>query len=198
MLRPIPDLILASGSPRRASVLRQLGLEFQVVVPDVDETLGTAESPALAAERLARAKAERGAAPGRIAFGFDTLVVYRGDLLGKPGSEAEARDTLARLSGQTHQVVSGIAAAVPGRTESAVEWTRVRFRTLAEPEIAAYVATGEPLDKAGSYGIQAAGASLVEAVEGDFFNVMGFPIQRFLELLARFGLRYGFGALEGR
>lgn len=196
MLRPIPDLVLASGSPRRASVLRQLGLRFEVVVPDVDETLEPSELPAAAAERLARKKAERGAAPGVLAFGFDTIVVEGGDTLGKPSSEAEAHAMLLRLSGGVHDVLTGIAAAAPGRIESAVERTRVRVRRLSEEDVAAYVATGEPMDKAGAYGIQGAGASLVDGIEGDFFNVMGFPVQRFLELLGRFGLRYAFGILS--
>jgi len=195
MLRTVPALVLASGSPRRASVLRQLGLEFDVVVPDVDETLAPSESPAGAAERLARAKAERGAAPGVLSFGFDTLVVEGDEMLGKPASEAEARAMLERLGGRTHDVFSGIAAAVPGRVESAVERTRVRVRPLSAEDLADYVSTGEPMDKAGAYGIQGAGASLVDGIEGDFFNVMGFPVQRFLELLGRFGLRYAFGTL---
>lgn len=195
MLRPIPDLVLASGSPRRASVLRQLGLAFDVVVPEVDETIGPSEPPATAAERLARAKAGRGVAPGVLSLGFDTIVVEGNDVLGKPADEAEARAMLLRLAGRTHEVFSGIAAAVPGRVESAVECTRVRIRPLADKDVAAYVATGEPMDKAGAYGIQAAGASLVDGIEGDFFNVMGFPVQRFLELLGRFGLRYAFGTL---
>jgi len=195
MLRPIPDLVLASGSPRRASVLRQLGLPFEVVVPDVDETLRPGEPGDLAAERLARAKAERGTGPGLLAFGFDTIVVEGDETLGKPADEAEARAMLARLAGGTHEVFTGIAAATPGRIESAVERTRVRVRRLSEEDVAAYVATGEPMDKAGAYGIQGAGASLVDGIVGDFFNVMGFPVQRFLELLGRFGLRYAFGAL---
>lgn len=195
MLHPIPDLVLASGSPRRATVLRQLGLGFRVSVPDVDETLFPDESAGSAAERLARAKAGRGAGPGVLSFGFDTIVVEGGDVLGKPADEEEARAMLARLSGGTHEVFTGIAAAGPDRIESAIERTRVRVRRLSDEDVAAYVATGEPMDKAGAYGIQAAGASLVEGIEGDFFNVMGFPVQRFLELLGRFGLRYAFGTL---
>lgn len=195
MPRPIPDLVLASGSPRRAAVLRQLGLAFEVVVPGIEEALHPDEPADRAAERLARAKAERGAGPGALAFGFDTIVVEGGETLGKPATEMEARAMLARLSGGTHDVFTGIAAAVPGRVESAVERTLVRVRSLSDEDAAAYVATGEPMDKAGAYGIQGAGASLVEEIEGDFFNVMGFPVQRFLELLGRFGLRYAFGAL---
>lgn len=148
------------------------------------------------AERLARVKAERGARSGWLAFGFDTVVAHRGEILGKPASPADARRMLARLAGEGHDVYSGIAAAADGRLESAAERTRVLMRSIAAEEIAAYVATGEPLDKAGGYGIQGAGAALVRGIEGDFFNVMGFPVQRFLDLLGRFGLRYDFRSVR--
>lgn len=190
-----PTLILASGSPRRAVVLRQLGLEFEVRPQDIAETPRPGEKPADLAERLAREKARRGAEAGALSLGFDTLVAHRGDILGKPSSEEEARRMLERLAGDEHDVFSGIAAATPDRVESHVERTRVRFRELAPGEAAAYVATGEPMDKAGAYGIQGAGAALVVSVDGDFFNVLGFPIQGFQSLLARFGWRYGFGTL---
>ncbi len=191
-----PIIILASGSPRRAAVLRQLGILFVARPTDVDERWESGEDAAAVAERLARAKAAAGAEPGAVAFGFDTLVVHRGDILGKPASAAEAVAMVQRLSGDAHDVWTGIAAAAPGHMESAVERTRVRFRRLEPGEAEAYVATGEPLDKAGAYGIQGAGASLVRGIEGDFFNVMGFPMQRFLGLLARMGLRYAFDGVR--
>jgi len=165
------------------------------VRPDVDERPLAGEAPADLAERLARLKAARGVAPGAISLGFDTLVAHRGDILGKPRDEAEAIAMVARLGGESHDVYTGIAAATTDRVESAVERTAVRFRDVTREEAAAYVATGEPLDKAGAYGIQGAGASLVRGVEGDFFNVMGFPVQRFQELLERLGWRYHFGQL---
>ena len=185
-------IILASGSPRRVSVLRQLGIAFEAVTPDIDETPRPGEGPAELAERLARGKATRGRRPGRLAFGFDTLVAHRGDILGKPDSVEDAVAMARRLSGDTHDVYSGVAAATEDRVESLTERTRVRFRALGPGEAEAYASTGEPLDKAGAYGIQGAGASLVSGIEGDFFNVMGFPIQRFLDLLDSFGLRYDF------
>jgi septum formation protein len=190
-----PTLILASGSPRRSSVLELLGLEFRVRVPEIDETVRIGEKPEALSERLARAKAETGTTPGALSLGFDTIVAHRGDILGKPGSPQEAIEMIERLAGETHHVFSGIAIATHGRTESAVERTTVRFREIKPGDAAAYVATGEPLDKAGAYGIQGLGASLVAGVEGDFFNVMGFPIQPFQRLLEGYGWRYQFGTL---
>ncbi len=189
---PITRLILASSSPRRASVLRQLGIDFEIVVPDIDEVRHPGEGPKRLAERLAREKAERCAQSGRLAFGFDTLVAHAGEILGKPTSAAEAVAMAERLSGDSHEVFTGIAAATPQRVESRVERTLVHFRSLGPGDAARYVETGEPLDKAGAYGIQGAGATLVSGIEGDFFNVMGFPIQRFLDLLAAFDLGYDF------
>lgn len=190
-----PRLILASGSPRRARVLRQLGLEFSIVPPEADESARPGEGPGELAERLARRKAEKVVRAGAISFGFDTLVAHRGTILGKPRDEPEAVEMIRRLAGDAHEVYTGIAAAMPGRVESAVERTTVRMRTIDLEEAAAYVATGEPLDKAGAYGIQGTGASLVTGVDGDFFNVMGFPVQRFRELLERLGWRYHFGRI---
>ena len=128
-----------------------------------------------------------------LSLGFDTLVAHRGEWLGKPRSTDEAAAMIARLGGEEHEVFTGIAIAGTDRIESAVERTCVRFRPLSDEDIEAYIATGEPMDKAGAYGIQGVGAALVASVRGDFFNVMGFPVQRFQELLTRFGWRYGFG-----
>jgi septum formation protein len=194
-MRP-PRLILASGSPRRRQLLEQLGLTFEVRPSDVDERLLTEEGPAAAAERLARAKAERGADPGCLTVGCDTLVAHGGAVLGKPDSPREAAAMLERLSGEEHTVYTGIALASPDRVESAVEATRVWFRHLTASECADYTATGEPLDKAGSYGIQGFGAAIVDRIEGDYFNVMGLPIRRLLQLLEAFGWRYAFGTLQ--
>lgn len=177
-------------------MLRQLGLSFEIRVPAIDETLRPGEEPARAAERLARRKAERGVAAGALALGFDTLVVHRGAILGKPSTPAEAVAILGRLAGDRHTVHTGIALAGEGRVESAVEATRVWFREISPEESERYVATGEPLDKAGAYGIQGFGAALVHRIEGDFFNVLGFPVPRFVELLERFGWRYDFGRLS--
>lgn len=195
LVRP-PRLILASGSPRRRQLLEQLGLAFEVRPSDVDERLLAGEGPAEAAERLARAKAEHRADAGSLALGCDTLVAHGEAVLGKPDSAREAAAMLERLSGEEHTVHTGIALASPGRVESAVEATRVWFRQLSASECAEYAATGEPLDKAGAYGIQGFGAAIVDRIEGDYFNVMGLPIRRLLQLLEAFGWRYAFGTLQ--
>ncbi len=188
-----PRLILASGSPRRAELLARLGLEFTVRVPHVDESLLPGEEPAAAAQRLARRKAEAEVADGALAVGCDTLVVHRDRILGKPEDSAHAVEMLWQLQGDQHVVYTGVALAAPGRVESAVESTRVWFRSLDPRECEEYVGTNEPMDKAGAYGIQGFGAAIVERIEGDYFNVMGLPIQRLLGLLERFGWRYAFG-----
>lgn len=193
-MRP-PALILASGSPRRRQLLEQLGLGFEVRPSGVGEQLLVGEGPAEAAERLARLKAERVAEAGSLALGCDTLVAHRGAVLGKPGSADDAAAMLERLSGEEHTVYTGIALAAPDRLESAVEATRVWFRHLTASECAEYAATGEPLDKAGAYGVQGFGAAIVDRIEGDYFNVMGLPVRRFVQLLEAFGWRYAFGEL---
>ena len=190
-----PRLILASRSPRRAELLSRLGLEYAVQVPQVDESLGPGEGPAEAAHRLARAKAEAAREDGALSIGCDTLVVHRGDILGKPADSEGAVEMVCRLQGDEHVVYTGVAVAAPDRVESAVESTRVWFRSLDPQECREYVATEEPLDKAGAYGIQGFGAAIVERIDGDYFNVMGLPIQRLLELFRRFGWRYAFGRL---
>jgi nucleoside triphosphate pyrophosphatase len=190
-----PRLVLASGSPRRLELLRQLGLSFEVRPPEVDESLLPNERPEAAAERLGREKALQAAGPGALSLGCDTLVVHGGAILVKPGSPAAAVAMLQRLSGRQHVVFTGIALATPDRIESAVEATRVWFRQLSRRECEEYVATGEPLDKAGAYGIQGFGAAIVERIDGDYFNVMGLPIRRLLELFERFQLRYAFAGL---
>lgn len=191
-----PRLVLASGSPRRRQLLEQLGLAFDVQPTDVDERLLAGEGPGDAAERLARAKAEHRTAARSLSLGCDTLVAHGDAVLGKPESEREAAAMLKRLSGEMHIVYTGIALASPDRAESAVEATRVWFRRLSAGECAEYAATAEPLDKAGAYGIQGFGAAVVDRIEGDYFNVMGLPIRRFLQLLEAFGWRYAFGSLH--
>jgi septum formation protein len=194
-MRP-PRLILASGSPRRRQLLEQLGLAFEIRPSDVDERLLAREGPTEAAERLARAKAEHRADSGSLTLGCDTLVAHGDAVLGKPDSAREAAAMLERLSGEEHTVYTGIALASAGRVESAVEATRVWFRHLTASECGEYAATGEPLDKAGAYGIQGFGAAIVDRIEGDYFNVMGLPIRRLLQLLEAFGWRYAFGTLR--
>lgn len=195
-----PRLILASASPRRADLLRQLGLEPHVAPAHVDEAYLPGESPRDHVERLAREKAEKVAAGYQEALvvGGDTVVVDGDRILGKPRSPEEAVAMLLSLAGREHRVLSGIAVAGSGPTVSAVGTASVRFRLFGREAAEAYVASGEPMDKAGAYGIQGLGAALVEAVDGDYYTVVGLPIGRFLELLERRGWRYAFGRLEAR
>ena len=188
------EVILASQSPRRRELLTLVGIRHVVRPADIDESLLPGEEPVPHAERLAREKAHRLAErhPDAVVIAADTIVVLDGAILGKPADAAEARATLARLSGRTHTVFTAIAVARGGRTESAVEAVAVTFRTLDGAEIAEYVATGEPMDKAGAYGIQGFGATIVERIEGDYFSVMGLGLRRLVELLGRVGLRYDF------
>jgi len=193
-----PRIILASASPRRADVMRQIGLEPEVRPSDVDESYLPGETPAEHVERLARAKAEAHAVlePGALVVGGDTVVVDEGRVLTKPTDEADARRMLEGLAGGSHEVMSGIAIAGPEGTVSAVSSTRVYMRSYLPETAAAYVATGEPLDKAGAYGIQGLGAALVARIDGDYYSVVGFPVVAFLELLERSGWRAAFGTLN--
>lgn len=188
-------VILASSSPRRRELLTLIGLEHEVLPADVDESLAPGEIPWAYAERLARAKAEASAMQGSVSIGSDTIVVVDGDVLGKPRDEAEAAAMLRRLSGRSHTVMTAIAVTYEGVTTSDVVRVGVSFRTLRDDEIADYIRTGEPMDKAGAYGIQGYGATIVERVDGDYFAVMGLPIQRLVRLLESLGLHYPFGAL---
>ncbi len=195
----VPPLVLASGSPRRAQLLAMLGLTFEVIEPNIDETWREGEPPALHVERLAREKAQRVAAlrPDALVIACDTIVVVDGELLGKPRDAAEAVEMLMRLRGREHRVETGIAIAAPGnRMESSVEGAVVRFRHFDRVTAEEYVATGEPLDKAGAYAIQGLGAALVDLIEGDFFAVMGLPVSRMISLLRALGWRYNFRGLE--
>lgn len=192
-----PRIILASQSPRRAELLRMLGLRFDAIPANIDETYLAGEQPAAHAERLARGKAEVIAQrePGGVVIGSDTVVVLDREVLGKPRDESEAVGMLMRLQGREHEVATGIAVSAGGTLRSGVERVRVRMRSFGEETAAAYAATGEPMDKAGAYGIQGYGATLVERVEGDFFAVMGLPICRMIGLLAAAGLAYNFHGL---
>ena len=187
-------IILASGSPRRRQLIEMLGMEFRVVAPNVDESLRAAEQPEEYVTRLAREKARTVAAreQGSVVLAADTTVVLRGRVFAKPGTPEEAADMLRRLQGRKHQVLTAVAVARDGRLEHALDVTDVTFRRLSTQQISEYVATGEPLDKAGAYAIQGKGAALVEGIHGDFFGVMGLPLRLALDLLARFGLPYRF------
>lgn len=193
-----PRIVLASQSPRRAELLGRLGLEFTVEPAEVDEGYSGNEMPAAHAERLAREKAIVVAHrhPAELVIGSDTIVVLDSDVLGKPRDAQDAMRMISRLSGREHDVFTGIAVVLDGRVESALERVSVRFRPLDRSECEAYVATGEPLDKAGGYGIQGFGSALVESIRGDYFAVMGLPVVRMLSLFARMGWRYDFGRLK--
>ena len=191
-----PRIVLASQSPRRAELLRMLGLQFDVVPADIDETYTPGESGPLHAERLAKEKAALIAAqqPDAIVIGSDTVVLLDEHVLGKPSTPMHAVEMLMALQGRTHQVATGIAVAVPGRPLAhEVEVVDVKFRAFDVQKAEAYVATGEPMDKAGAYGIQGYGAALVEWIRGDYFAVMGLPVQRTIAMLERLGWRYDFG-----
>ncbi|MFM8302316.1 MAG: Maf family protein [Gemmatimonadota bacterium] len=195
MMPPL-EVILASQSPRRRDLLDLIGITHVVRPADIDESVLPDEAPVPHCERLARSKAATLAAlaPTSVVIAADTIVVLDDAILGKPADVAEARATLARLSGRTHTVHTAMAVAHQGRTVSAVESVQVTVRALTADEIAAYVATGEPMDKAGAYGIQGYGATIVEHIDGDYFSVMGLGLRRLVALLAELGLRYDFGA----
>lgn len=192
-----PRLILASRSPRRAELLSRLGLTFEVLPAEIDESYLGDEMPVEHAERLAREKAIAVARehPEALVVGSDTIVIVGSDVLGKPRDAADALRMLRRLSDREHQVYTGVAVVWGSRIHSAVEEVKVRFRPLDDRECEEYVATGEPMDKAGAYGIQGFGSALVRSIEGDYFAVMGLPVVRTLELLRRHGWRYAFGEI---
>ena len=188
-------VVLASGSPRRHELLNLIGIRHEVRPANIDETLKPRETPHRHAERLAREKAGAVATrdPNLITIGADTIVVVNRKILGKPRSVEQAVTMLRQLSGREHKVVTAVAVARGKKLRSAVEEVRVRFRKLRQDEIDAYIATGEPMDKAGAYGIQGFGATIVECVNGDYFSVMGLPLARLVGLLRDVGIKYQFG-----
>lgn len=187
-------IVLASGSPRRKQLLEMLRIPFRVIAPDVDEHVLPGESPDAYVTRLSRAKAQAvvSLAPQDIVLAADTTVVIEHSILGKPESPKDAVHMLERLQGRTHEVLTSVAVAENGRLEQALDVSRVTFRPNDRRTLEEYVATGEPLDKAGAYAIQGLGAPLIERVEGDFFGVMGLPLRLALDLLAKFGRPYRF------
>ncbi|HYU28715.1 MAG TPA: nucleoside triphosphate pyrophosphatase [Gemmatimonadales bacterium] len=189
--RPI---VLASGSPRRRQLLEMLRIPFRVIAPDVDEHVLPGETPDAYVTRLSRAKAQAvlPRAPGDVILAADTTVVLGGKIFEKPTSAAHAVEMLEQLQGKTHEVLTAVAVAENGRLEQALDVSRVTFRPNTRGVLEEYVATGEPLDKAGAYAIQGLGAPLIERVEGDFFGVMGLPLRLALDLLAKFGRPYRF------
>jgi septum formation protein len=189
-------VVLASQSPRRRDLLTLVGVAHEVRPADVDESVRPGEAPDAYVRRLAgekaRAVADALGDPGAAVVAADTTVVVDGEILGKPADAAEARAMVRRLAGRAHEVFTGMAVVRGPRLADAVERVGVTFRPLGDDEIAAYVATGEPMDKAGAYGIQGFGATIVERVDGDYFAVMGLSLRRTVALLGEVGVRYAF------
>jgi len=195
-------LILASASPRRAEILRNAGIKFEIRKTDVDESRLVDEVPGDYVRRLALAKAQSAAAKylapvdETLILGADTVVVVNADILGKPVSQDDARSMLRRLSGRVHEVHTGLALLRSSGEEQRVveEVTRVHFASLTDREIENYIATGEPFDKAGAYAIQGIGGRYVTRIEGCYFNVMGLPLARLWSLLRELGWENSVGA----
>jgi septum formation protein len=190
---PAPLLILASGSPRRRMLLREAGFAFRIVVPDVDESTAPGELPEDVVARLALDKARAAlakTAPGERVLAADTVVAIDGEILGKPRDPAHAVQMLLQLAGRTHRVFTGFAllARDPALEEHGVEESHVTFRPIGADEAEAYVATGEPLDKAGAYAAQGRGAGFIARIQGSRSNVIGLPMERVVPILERWGL----------
>lgn len=186
------SIILASASPRRRELLENVGVSDMKIIPaHGEEHVPEGATAAEAVAAISRAKAEEVAeqcASDDVIIAADTVVCLDGDILGKPHSEAEAEQMLSRLSGREHEVFTGVTVMRAGKTLCGVERTAVRFRALTSAEIRAYVATGEPMDKAGAYGAQGVASLFVEGITGDFFNVMGLPMCRLGRMLNELGV----------
>ena len=190
-------VVLASASPRRRDLLNLIGIAHEVRPANIDETMRPREAPRRYAERLAREKASAVATrdPDLITIGADTVVVINRKVLGKPADADDAARMLRMLSGREHTVITAVAVSRGRKLRSTTEEVRVKFRRLRDDEIEAYIAMGEPMDKAGAYGIQGYGATIVERIEGDYFAVMGLPLVRLVGLMRDVGIRYQFGDL---
>ena len=185
------QLILASASPRRKELLGLFHIPFLIRVADIDETMDPNLSPADEVGRVSRMKALAvPREPDDVVIAADTIVVCAGRVLGKPHSPEEAVETLRLLSGRDHQVMTGVTVVRGDKAETFTEVTDLHFRELTEKEIKAYVATGEPMDKAGSYGIQGFAAPFVEGIRGDYYNVMGLPVCRLQQMLQQIAPDY--------
>ena len=185
------DIVLASQTPRRRELLAQMGLTFRISAPQIDEHMDRDLPPDKLVETISAEKAAAIAAAegdGPLIIAADTVVALDGALLGKPADVEDARRMLSALSGRHHQVYTGFTARRGDTVVTGSERTEVVFRPLTAAEIDSYIATGEPMDKAGAYGIQGLGAMLVSGIEGDYFNVMGLPVFRLGRILADFGL----------
>ena len=187
-------IVLASASPRRRQLLEMLRIPFEIEPSGIDEVVHPGEAPRDYVLRVAREKGEAVARrrPGRLVLAADTEVVLDGEVFGKPADAAGAVGMLLRLQGRTHQVLTGVTVARGGRLEQALDVTAVTFRPADEAALCDYVATGEPLDKAGAYAVQGLGGALIARIEGDVFGVMGLPLRLVIDLLAKFGRPYRF------
>ena len=187
-------IVLASGSPRRQELLARIGItDFDIRVPEAEESYPAGLSPQQIVEYISREKADAAAklcTPDEIVITADTMVFLDDQRLGKPADEADALRMLTALQGRHHTVCTGVTVRQGDRSLTESETTEVYFRPAAEAELRAYIATGEPMDKAGSYGVQGKGALLVEKLNGDFFNVMGLPVLRLSRMLGQFGVRF--------
>ena len=187
---PLPPLVLASASPRRAELLTAAGYDFTIDPADVDESVSAGESPEQYVVRVARDKARAVAGrlgPGALVLGADTTVVADGEILAKPADESDAARMLQTLAGREHDVLTGVAMVYGDREVTEVVSTRVRLLPLDEEDIRWYVGTGEPMGKAGAYGIQGRAARFVDRIEGSWSNVVGLPVATVNEMLKRFG-----------
>lgn len=186
------DIILASKSPRRRALLEQMGVrDFRILTPDIDEHMDRALPPAELVRQISLEKAQAVAAqadPNTVVIAADTVVALDGAVLGKPADEEEAFRMLSLLSGNRHQVYTGLTVLRGEQVFSQWEETAVTFRPLTAEEIEAYIATGEPMDKAGAYGIQGYGSLLIEGISGDYYNVMGLPVCRLGQILGQLGM----------
>ena len=180
-------IILASASPRRKEILELADLKFDVMPSDAQE-ITTKTAPNEVVMELASIKAKdiyKKSEKQSMVVGADTVVAYQGQILGKPADEADAKRMLTMLSGQTHEVYTGVCVIEDGKTKTLYEETKVTFYEISDEQIDRYIKTGEPMDKAGSYGIQGKAAVFIKGIEGDYYNVVGFPIARFLQEITK-------------
>ena len=183
----LPRIVLASGSPRRSEIMNSVGWPFVKDVPDIDESERDGESPEDYVRRLAAEKAQAvaGSHPGEIVLAADTTVVINGKIIGKPNDDEHAREMIEMLSGNWHEVLTGVAVAKNGNAEVGMQRTRVKFAAMNDKEIEFLVSEGDPLDKAGAYAVQAQAALFIEAIVGDYWNVVGLPISLVYEMVKK-------------
>ena len=181
-------IILASGSPRRRELLKMAELKFDICIKSVDESIPQGVEPEKAAQMNAKKKAAavKGCCDDALIIGADTIVVLENQILGKPRDKAEACEMLKALSGNTHRVITGVCLAVNGEYRTFYEETKVEFYELTDDEIRRYVSTGEPMDKAGGYGIQGKGCMLIKKIDGDYYNVVGLPVARLIREMRKY------------